>query len=632
MIHLNNASFDFAGDILFEDVSYRINYGDRIGLVGKNGAGKSTMLKILSRELFLKKGQLSHEGEISVGFLRQDIDFKKDRTVWQEAESAFEKIKTIERSLQEINETLSDRTDYESEAYQKIIEKFSELTEQYQLLGGYTIAENIEKILLGLGFSSEDFSRSTEEFSGGWRMRIELAKLLLQKHEVLLLDEPTNHLDIDSILWLEDFLKNYPGAIVLVSHDKQFLDQVTNRTIEIIHGGIEDYKCFYSKYLKLRQERHEKLLQSQKNQEKHIKHTEELIEKFRYKPSKAAFAQSLIKRLEKMDRIEAQDIHHKAMNIRFNPSLNPGKLVIEMKKVSKSFGAKTIFSDVNFIVERGEKIAFVGQNGQGKSTLAKIIVRELPHLGKVQLGHNVKLGYFAQNQSDTLEANKTVLEEAEESATEETRKRTRDFLGAFLFSGDQVQKKVKMLSGGERNRLALCKLLLQPFNVLIMDEPTNHLDMLSKEVLKNALVNYEGTLIVVSHDRDFLQGLISKVYEFREGKVNEFLGGIQEYLRMRKAENFRQIEKVTPVSTKLKEQGLNQEGCPQKELKKLKNKINKVEVEIEALEKSIAESEKSFLCAPPKPDQMIAYEQLREQLDKKLILWEALQKEGADFF
>lgn len=626
MIHLQKACFDFAGDILFEDVSYRINHGDRIGLVGKNGAGKSTMLKILSGELSLKKGQLAREGEISVGFLRQDIDFKKDRTVWQEAESAFERIKIIEKSLLEINQVLAERTDYESESYQKIIEEFSDLTEQYQLLGGYTIAEDIEKILLGLGFSSKDFSRPTGEFSGGWRMRIELAKLLLQKHQLLLLDEPTNHLDIDSILWLEDFLKSYSGALVLVSHDKQFLDKVTNRTMEINHGKIEDYKCFYSKYLELRNERLEKMLQSQKNQDKYIKHTQELIEKFRYKPSKAAFAQTLIKRLENTDRIEVKNPDHKTMNVRFTSCIRPGKLVVEIKNVSKSFGSHSIFSGVDFSIERGEKIAFVGQNGQGKSTLAKIITGELSHSGEVRLGHNVKLGYFAQNQSDNLHPDQTVLEEAQEAATEETRKYARDFLGAFLFSGDQVQKKVKMLSGGERNRLALCKLLLQPFNVLIMDEPTNHLDMLSKEVLKKALSNYEGTLILVSHDRDFLQDLISTVYEFRKGKVKQFLGGIQAYLKMRKAEDFRQIEKKEPVFEEFKKQAVPQRTYPEKDAKKVKNKIDKLEAQIQSLEKTISEREKTFLTSCPSAEEIKAYDQLRKQLDEKFLLWESFQE------
>ena len=530
MLNVHNLSVSFAGSDLFSGITFKLNKGDRIGLIGKNGAGKSTLLKVLSKDIETTGGTMAFDKEVRIGFLRQDIDFVEGRTILEEAYQAFEEIKQLEGKLKIINHELVTRTDYESEYYHDLMVNLNEFTHRYELLGGYNYQGNTEKILQGLGFQREDFDKLTNTFSGGWRMRIELAKLLLQENDILLLDEPTNHLDIESIIWLENFLKVYSGAIVLVSHDKMFLDNVTNRTIEISLGKIYDYKKPYSQFLLLRGEIKEKQLQAQKNQEKEIKATQVLIDKFRAKANKATMAQSLIKRLDKVERIEVDNDDNAVMNVKFQISREPGKIVIEAENLSKSYGKKQVLEDVDLLIERNSKIAFVGQNGQGKSTLAKIIVGEIPHGGHLKLGHNVEIGYFAQNQSEYLEAEKTVLEIMEDAATDTNRSRVRDMLGSFLFSGDTVDKKAKMLSGGERNRLALCKLLLSPFNVLIMDEPTNHLDIASKNVLKLALKKFEGTLILVSHDRDFLQGLATTVYGFKDKVIKEYLGDIDFFL------------------------------------------------------------------------------------------------------
>lgn len=626
MIMVQNLGVHFAGSYLFDNVSFRINKGNRVGLAGKNGAGKSTLLKILAKEQISDEGDVVYEGEISVGFLRQDIDFEKGRTVWEEAGKAFEELNYLQKRMDETNRQLTERTDYESDAYTQLIEDITHLTDRFTLLGGYTKDADMEKILLGLGFKAEDFHRQTTEFSGGWRMRVELAKLLLQKHDVLLLDEPTNHLDIDSIVWLEEFLQDYIGAVVLVSHDKLFLDNVTNRTLEISNKQIHDYKANYSKYIELRQERREKMAQSQKNQEQYIKHTQQLIEKFRAKASKAATAQSLIKKLDKLDIIEVENEDVHKMNIRFNSAVTPGKIIFELENVGKAYGEKQIFDQVSFFVNRGEKIAFVGQNGQGKTTLARVMVDGLDHSGVIKLGHNVEVGYFAQNQADVLNEKWSVLEEAEYASTEETRKQVRDVLGAFLFRGEEVEKKVSVLSGGERNRLALAKLLLKPFNVLVMDEPTNHLDIQSKEILKRALQNFDGTLILVSHDREFLDGLANKVFEFKEGKVIEFLGGINDYLTERKAQNFRVIEAVIQekkeiVATKIEKAELSQEEI--KEQKRIKNRIGKIEEEIASIEGQIATLEKIFETSHTDEDQE-KYNQLNQQLEQTMKEWEEL--------
>ncbi len=626
MLLVQNLGVHFAGNYLFDNVSFRINKGNRVGLAGKNGAGKSTLLKILAKQQDSDEGDVVHEGEVSVGYLTQDIDFEKGRTVWDEAGRAFEQLNEIQKKIDYTNDQLTTRTDYESDAYAKLIDDITHLTDRFNILGGYTKDAEIEKILFGLGFKVEDFHRKTDEFSGGWRMRIELAKLLLQKHDVLLLDEPTNHLDIDSILWLEEFLQDYPGAVVLVSHDKQFLDNVTNRTLEIANRQIHDYKANYSKYIELRLERREKMEQAQKNQEQYIKHTQQLIEKFRAKASKAATAQSLIKKLDKIDRIEVENEDVHKMNIRFASAVTPGKIIFELENVGKAYGTKQIFDNVNFFVNRGEKIAFVGQNGQGKTTLARVMVDGLDHTGTIKQGHNVEVGYFAQNQAEVLNEKWTVLEEAEYASTEETRKQVRDVLGAFLFGGEAVEKKVSVLSGGERNRLALAKLLLKPFNVLVMDEPTNHLDIQSKEILKRALQNFDGTLILVSHDREFLDGLANKVFEFRDGRVNEFLGGITEYLAERKAAGFREIEKVELENVKKpKEQKAQLSQEEQKEQKRIQNKISKIESEIEELESRIAELEMKFEASHSDED-LKKYDELKLQLEDKMSEWEELME------
>ncbi|UNZ00195.1 ABC-F family ATP-binding cassette domain-containing protein [Zhouia spongiae] len=591
MLNVHNLSVSFSGEVLFDEVSFRLNPGDRVGLIGKNGAGKSTMLKLLSKEYEADTGVIATDKEVQIGFLKQDIDFVKGRTVLEEAYQAFEEIKGLELKIDKINHLLATRTDYESEEYHQLMVDLNDVTHRYEVLGGYNYQGNTEKVLQGLGFRREDFNKLTDSFSGGWRMRIELAKLLLQDNDVLLLDEPTNHLDIESIIWLEQFLNTYSGAVVIVSHDKMFLDNVTNRTIEISLGKIYDYNKPYSKYLELRAEMREQQMNAQKNQEKQIQQTEKLIEKFRAKASKASMAQSLIKKLDRIDRIEVDDEDNAVMNVRFPVSVQPGKVVLEAEGASKNYGEKEVLKNVDLLVERGSKTAFVGQNGQGKTTLAKMIVGETDYTGTLKLGHNVQLGYFAQNQADYLDGEKTVLDTMLDAATDGNRVKVRDMLGSFLFRGDEVDKKVKVLSGGERNRLALCKMLLHPFNVLVMDEPTNHLDIKSKNVLKGALQNFEGTLILVSHDRDFLQGLTNKVYEFRDRKIKEYLGDINFYLEQRKVEDFREIEK----REKVKEEKEVSTGAvsyeDQKKLKTLKNRLSKVESQIDELEKQIREAD-----------------------------------------
>lgn len=627
MILVQNLGLHFAGSYLFENVNFRINKNDRIGLAGKNGAGKSTLLKILSGEQPSTEGNVEKEGEVRIGFLKQDLDFEKGRTVWDEAKLAFKELNIINEKIDTINHALATRTDYESEEYHKLIHDLTDLTDRFSHLGGYNIDGEIEKILKGLGFKESDFNRLTDDFSGGWRMRIELAKLLLEENDVLLLDEPTNHLDIESIIWLESFLITYSGAVVLVSHDKQFLTNVTNRTIEISNKSIQDYKANYTKYLILRQERKEKLLQQQKNQEQEIKRTEQLINKFRAKASKASFAQSLMKKLDKVERIEVEDEDITRFNIRFEPNITPGKIIFKAENLGKSFDTHTIFENANFYIERGEKIAFIGQNGQGKTTMARIMDGLLSYQGKLEIGHNVQIGYFAQNQSEELNGSKTILEEAEDSATEESRPKVRDLLGSFLFQGDDVHKKVSVLSGGERNRLALCKLLLRPFNTLIMDEPTNHLDIQSKAILKHALKNFTGTLILVSHDREFLDDLADKIFEFRNGEVKEFLGNINEYLEYRKKENMREVDieksttrKVTSENTPIK--ASQEKQFKSKEQKSLENKLSKLENDIEKTEQKISAFEDLFSKENPKEEDIKEYSELKEKLTRITHEWE----------
>tara|TARA_R110002072_G_scaffold106447_1_gene232362 strand:- start:8073 stop:9992 length:1920 start_codon:yes stop_codon:yes gene_type:complete len=591
MLNIHNLSVSFQGEYLFEGITFQLSPGNRVGLVGKNGAGKSTLLRIISGEQEYDEGAIATDKEISIGFLKQDIDFTKGRTVLEESYEAFTQIKALEKQLEHINTQLAERTDYESDGYNQLMIDLNEVQHQYEIHGGYNYQGETERILQGLGFQREDFNKVTETFSGGWRMRIELAKLLLQNNDILLLDEPTNHLDIESILWLEDFLKNYAGAVVVVSHDKMFLDNVTNRTIEISLGKIYDYPKAYSKYLVLRKELREQQLASQKNQQKQIEQTEKLIEKFRAKASKATMAQSLIKKLDRIDRIEVDEDDNAVMSLRFPISVTPGKVVITAENASKHYGDKQVLNNVDLLIERDSKTAFVGQNGQGKSTLAKMIVGEIPYQGDIQLGHNVQIGYFAQNQADYLDGSKTVEDTMLDAADEKTRPRVRDILGAFLFRGEEVDKYVRVLSGGERNRLALAKLLLQPFNVLVMDEPTNHLDIKSKNVLKEALQNFQGTLILVSHDRDFLQGLTNKVYEFKDRKLKEYLGDIDYFLEQRNLENLREAEKKTKEVSEEKKTttGGKQTYEEQKKLKSLQNKLSKTEAKIAKLEKELKE-------------------------------------------
>ena len=635
MLNAHNITVSFAGEDLFSGITFKLDAGNRVGLVGKNGAGKSTLLKIIAGEQEYDKGTLALEKKVKIGFLKQDIDFIMGRTVLEEAYEAFTEIKEVERKLDEVNIALAERTDYESDSYHQLMVDLNDLTHHFEVIGGYNYKGNTEKILQGLGFKREDFNMLTDTFSGGWRMRIELAKLLLQNNDILLLDEPTNHLDIESIIWLEDFLKNFSGAIMLVSHDKMFLDNVTNRTIEISLGKIYDYKYPYSIYLNQREELKEKQLQAQKNQDKEIKHTEQLIEKFRAKANKASMAQSLIKKLNKVERIKVDMDDTSVMKVRFPMSMQPGKVVVEAENAAKNYGDNQVLSNVNLLIERSSKIAFVGQNGQGKTTLAKMIVNEIPFDGKVKLGHNVQIGYFAQNQAEYLDGNKTVLQTMIDASNDGNRVKVRDMLGAFLFGGDDVDKKVKVLSGGERNRLALCKMLLSPFNMLVMDEPTNHLDIASKNVLKQALQNFEGTVILVSHDREFLQGLTKTVYEFKDGHIREYLGDIDYYLEEHNLDNLREVEKRTQVkkvkdsSTKESYHSIKQS---QKEYKRVQIRLAKIESDIADLEVSISKIDtdlsdsKKYLELTSDSDFFKNYQVNKDNLEDLMKEWEKLHE------
>ena len=630
MLNIHNLSISFQGEYLFEEITFKLGNGDRIGLIGKNGAGKSTMLRILSKEQEADSGQIAADKDLKIGFLKQDIDFDFGKTVLQESYEAFKEIKTCEKQLEDINTQLAERTDYESESYNQLMIDLNEIQHQYEILGGYNYQGETEKILQGLGFKREDFNKLTDTFSGGWRMRIELAKLLLQNNDLLLLDEPTNHLDIESIIWLENFLKIYPGAVVIVSHDKMFLDNVTNRTIEISLGRIYDYNKPYTKFLALRKEIKTQQLATQKNQEKQIQQTEKLIEKFRAKASKATMAQSLIKKLERMDRIEVDEEDNAVMTLNFPVSITPGKVVVEVENVSKHYGDLQVLHNVSMSIPRDTKTAFVGQNGQGKSTLAKIIVGELEHQGNLTIGHNVQIGYFAQNQAEYLDGSKTVLETMIDAANETNRSKVRDILGSFLFRGEEADKYVRVLSGGERNRLALAKLLLQPLNVLIMDEPTNHLDIKSKNVLKEALNKFEGTLVLVSHDRDFLQGLTETIYEFKDQKIKQYLGDIDFYLEQRNLENLREAEKRTVVAKSDKSTDNKQSYQDQKKLKSLNNKLSNIESKVNQLEKAIKEDDMAlatnYFETAAKQEFFDNYQSKKQKLEQLMEDWENIQE------
>ena len=588
MVSLSGLSLYFGGQDIFHNISFSIHKGDKIGLVGKNGAGKSTLLKLLANEISPNQGDISFFKDLRIGYLTQDLEFEDSRNLIDEAKTAFSNLNDIELNMNLLNEQLINRTDYDSAEYMSIINQFNDHEERFRVLGGHDIISNISQILIGLGFNKKDFDRHTGEFSGGWRMRIELAKILLKKPDLLLLDEPTNHLDIESIIWLEEWLSNYDGAIVLVSHDKIFLDSITNRTIEIAFAKINDYKSSYTKFLELRKDRIEKQIQAKKNQDRYIRDTKVLIDKFRAKKNKAAFAQSLITKLDKLEiiNIEQEDTAH--MQFKFPTAPHSGKLTLEIKNTSKSYEDLKVLDNINLQLSRKDKIAFVGKNGQGKTTLLKMIVNEIPFEGEIKLGHKVNMGYYAQDQSDLLDKNKTVLEVIEDACTEDTAGKARSILGSFLFSNDEVDKKIKVLSGGERARVALCKLLLTPYNLLIMDEPTNHLDITSKELLKKALLKYDGSLILVSHDREFLQGLSSKVYEFENFNIKEYFGDINVFLN-EKDTNGANVQNSEDSNGSNKITNANKESYLLD--KKKKNKIRTLRNKISNIEKKISELE-----------------------------------------
>ena len=595
MVSVDNLKVEFGVTPLFEDVSYVINKRDRIALVGKNGAGKSTMLKILAGIQAPTSGSVSVPRDVTIGYLPQVMILSDKHTVMEEAEMAFEHIFELQASIERMNQELADRTDYDSENYRKLIEKFTHDNERFLMMGGTNYTAEIERTLMGLGFSREDFNRPTSEFSGGWRMRIELAKLLLRRPDVLLLDEPTNHLDIESIQWLENFLKTSAGAVVLVSHDRAFINNVTNRTIEISCGHIYDYKVAYDEFVVLRKERREQQLRAYENQQKQIQDTEDFIERFRYKATKAVQVQSRIKQLEKIVPIEIDDEDNSALRLKFPPAMRSGNYPVICDGVKKAYGSHIVFHDVTLTINRGEKVAFVGKNGEGKSTLVKCIMDEIPYEGKLTIGHNVQIGYFAQNQAQMLDENLSVFDTIDYVAKGDIRLKIRDILGAFMFGGEASDKKVKVLSGGERSRLAMIKLLLEPVNFLILDEPTNHLDMRSKDVLKEAIKEFDGTVIVVSHDREFLDGLVTKVYEFGGGVVKEHIGGIYDFLQKKKIESLNELQlsaSPTVSATKKEEpETVSENKLSYEAQKELNKKIRKLEKRIADCEQKIEKLE-----------------------------------------
>lgn len=645
MISVNNLTIRFGNFELFSDIGFLINKRDRIGLVGKNGAGKSTLLKVINGDISPNEGNISVPTDIKIGYLPQQMILENAKlSVFEEARTAFQNVLEIQTEIDKLNVQIANYHDYTEDEYSKLIEKLTHLSEHLNIIGADNVEQNIEKVLKGLGFSQTDFQRKISEFSGGWKMRVELAKILLQNPDVILLDEPTNHLDIEAIQWLESFLETYGGAVLVISHDRAFLDNVTNRTIEINLGKIYDYKVSYSKFKVLQQERLAQQIAAYENQQKLIEDTERFIERFRYKATKANQVQSRIKQLEKLDRLEIDELDNAAMNIKFPPAPRSGDIVVKIDELSQTYdGKKYILNKIDLIVERGEKIAFVGRNGEGKTTLSKVIIGELEYSGELKIGHNVKIGYFAQNQDELLDPELTVFETLDRIAVGDIRTKLRDILGSFLFSGEDIDKKVKVLSGGENSRLSLAKLLLEPYNLLVLDEPTNHLDMRSKDILKQALLKFDGSLIIVSHDRYFLDGLVDKVYEFKNHKIRQHIGGIYDFLRKKKIENLKELEqkeKVQASQTKEKVSKNKILYLERKEIERqrrsLQNKVEKAEKEIERLEKEI-ETLHNLLSNPEKIDAEEAnavfekFSKLNSELEHQMDLWEKAGNELHEF-
>ena len=630
MISIDGLAVEFSGTTLFSDISFVINEKDRIALMGKNGAGKSTLLKILAGVRQPTRGKVSAPKDCVVAYLPQHLMTEDGRTVFAETAQAFAHLHEMEARIDALNKELETRTDYESDSYMALIEEVSALSEKFYSIDATNYEEVVEKSLLGLGFTREDFQRQTSDFSGGWRMRIELAKLLLRRPSIFLLDEPTNHLDIESIQWLEEYLKSYNGAVLVISHDRAFLDNVTTRTVELSLGKIYDYKVPYSKYVVLRAERRAQQLAAYENQQRMIEKTEEFIEKFRYKPTKSNQVQSRIKQLERIERIEVDEEDAATLNIKFPPAPRSGQIVAEVKEAGMSFGAKHVFSGADFTIERGQKIALVGRNGEGKTTFARMLIGQLaPTEGSIRLGANVRVGYYAQNQDDLMEGEFTVYDTLDRVAVGDIRTRLRDILGAFLFRGEEVDKKVKVLSGGERSRLAMARLMLEPYNLLVLDEPTNHMDMRSKDILKRALQKYDGTVVVVSHDREFLDGIVDKVYEFRDGGVKEYLGGIYYFLEKRKLDSLRDVErKEAPApaaapKTEAPKLTYEQKKEQEKLLRKLRRAVESIETELAKTERRIADYDARFAAATAYDEaDYKAYDDLKAHYDHLMHEWE----------